>query len=331
MSRTAALVVLFWVAQQFALPQTTTPPEAASGSPASSAPAPTSPDVQSLLASPTSLSEDQIRAIIQKVADNDIENNKKLRNYTYIRREEDRRLNSKGEVQSTETRTYEVLNIYGSEVDRLIAKNDQPLSPKDKAKEEDKIQKIIDKREHETEAQRKKRLAQEEKDREEGRQWVREISDAYNFRLVGVENIAGRDNYVVDAEPRPGFQPHLKYANYLPKFRFRVWLDKADLQMVKLDAECIDNLSWGLFLARLHKGAHVLVEQTRVNDEVWLPKHEQVKADARVALLKTFRFNEDVTYRDYKKFRTDTKIVPMGEVEREQEQGAKNDELRMNQ
>jgi hypothetical protein len=40
------------------------------------------------------------------------------------------------------------------------------------------------------------------------------------------------------------------------------------MQWVKLDAECIDNLSWGLFLARLHKGAHILVEQTRVNGEV---------------------------------------------------------------
>ncbi len=328
MYRALALVVLLSIAQQFGFAQTTTP-DATKESPSASVPA--SPDVQSLLTSPATLSEEQIRAIIQKVADNDLENNKKLRNYTYIRREEDRHLNSKGEVQSTETKTYEVLNIYGSEVDRLIAKNGQPLPPKEKAKEEEKIQKIIDKREHETEAQRKKRLAQEEKDREEGRQWVREISDAFNFRMLGMETIAGREAYVVDAEPRPGFQPHLKYANYLSKFRFRAWLDKADMQMVKLDAECIENLSWGLFLARLHKGAHILVEQTRVNDEVWLPRHEAVTADARLAMLKTFHINQDVTYRDYKKFRTDTKIVPMGEVQSEQEPGAKNDELRINQ
>ena len=55
------------------------------------------------------------------------------------------------------------------------------------------------------------------------------------------------------------------------------------MQWVKLDAECIDNLSWGLFLARLHKGAHILVELTRVNGEVWLPKHEVLKVEVRVA------------------------------------------------
>jgi hypothetical protein len=35
----------------------------------------------------------------------------------------------------------------------------------------------------------------------------------------------------------------------------------------------------------------------------------------RLALLKNFNVEQDVTYRDYKKFRTDTKIVPLGEVQ----------------
>jgi hypothetical protein len=69
-----------------------------------------------------------------------------------------------------------------------------------------------------------------------------------------------------------------------------------------------------LFLARLHKGSRVLIETTRVNDEVWLPKHIDVKVDARVALLKNINLEEDLTYRDYRKFRADTKIVGVGEV-----------------
>jgi hypothetical protein len=78
--------------------------------------------------------------------------------------------------------------------------------------------------------------------------------------------------------------------------------------------KCIDTLSFGLVLARLHKGWRIVIEQTRVNYEVWLPQHVAVKVDARVALLKEFNIEHDVTYRDYKKFRADTKVVPMGEV-----------------
>src|ERR1022692_3946255 len=78
--------------------------------------------------------------------------------------------------------------------------------------------------------------------------------------------------------------------------------------------KCIDTLSFGLVLARLHKGSRIVIEQTRVNDEVWLPQRVAAKVDARVALLKEFNIEHDVTYRDYKKFRADKKVVPMGEV-----------------
>jgi hypothetical protein len=66
-------------------------------------------------------------------------------------------------------------------------------------------------------------------------------------------------------------------------------------------------------LARIHKGTHIIVEQTMVNDEVWLPKHVQLHFDARVALFKSFNEDVDQTYRDYKKFRTDTKMTVIGE------------------
>ena len=201
---------------------------------------------------------------------------------------------------------------------RLIAKNDKPLSEKDAAKEEEKAQKIIDKRKNETEDEHKKRQEKEERNREEGRQFVREIADAYNFRLVGTEQLGGRNTWVFDADPRPGYQPHHKDGKYLPKFRFRAWIDKTETQWAKLDIQCIDTVSWGLFIARIHKGSRIVIEQTRVNDEVWLPKHVALKLDARIALLKNFNVEEDVTYRDYKKFRAATKIVPLGEV-REQD------------
>ena len=260
------------------------------------------------------LSQDEMRNVLRISADNDIENDKRQRNYTYIEREEEHKLDGKGRAKSTEVRTSEILMIYGEQVERLISKNDRPLSAKDAAKEDEKIQKIIDKREHESDKERKRRIAREEKDREDGRKFVSEVADAYNFHFLGIEKLGGRDTYVIDAEPRPGFQPKMKYANILPKFRFRAWIDKQDLQWAKLDAVCIDTVSFGLVLARIHKGTRVVLEQTRINDEVWLPKQMDIKVDARVALLKNFNLDQQTTYRDYKKFRTDTKIVGVGEV-----------------
>ena len=273
---------------------------------------PAGPDLPSVRGS---LSKDQIRTLIRKVAANDIENDKKQRDYTYIERDIEKSLDGKGHTKSTETKTYEILNIYGEQVQRLIEKDDKPISPKEAAKQEEKIQKIISKRRSESDKDRQKRIEREAKDREEERQFEREIVDAYNFSLLGTEQVSGRAAWVISAEPRPGFVPHLKYANYLSKFHGQIWIDKTDLQMSKLDVEALNTVSWGLFVARFHKGSHFMIEQARINDEVWLPRQLAFKIDVRVGLLKTFNVDAKQTFRDYKKFSTDSRIVGVSETQ----------------
>lgn len=263
---------------------------------------------------PPTLSREQIQEMIRLSAEKDMENDKRQRDYTYVEREEQHKLNGKGEVSSTETHTYEVMQIYNEQVRRLTAKDDKPLSAKDAAKEEEKIQKIIDKRKNESDSQREKRLKEEEKQRQEDREFVQEIADAYDFKLAGIETLDGRETYAIVGEPRPGFEPKRKEAKVLPKFRFRVWIDRAENQWVKLDAQCIDTVSFGLFLARIHKGSRIVIDTTRVNDEVWLPRHVAVHVDVRVALLKNFNVEEDIVYKDYRKFHAASRITGMEEV-----------------
>jgi len=165
------------------------------------------------------------------------------------------------------------------------------------------------------EPDRRKRLEKEEKDREEDRKFVLEVADAFNFRLIGSEAIDGRDTWVFEGEPRPDYQPKSREAKILGKFKGRVWIDKADSQWVKLDITAIDSISVGWFLARIRKGMHIEAEQTKINDEVWLPKHVAVRVDARLALLKSYNEDVDETFRDYKKFRTESKITAVGETQ----------------
>ena len=173
------------------------------------------------------MSQEQIRDLIRLCAENDLKNDKLLRDYTYVERQVVRHVDGKGKVKSTETKTYDELEIYGEPVEKLIAKDDKPLSAKDAQKEDEKVQKLIDKRKDESDGERKKRLEKEEKDREQERQFVREVADAYNFKFIGMETLNGRDNYVIDGDPKPGYQPVHKEAKILPKVRFRVWIDRA--------------------------------------------------------------------------------------------------------
>ena len=262
------------------------------------------------------ISQAQFRELLRYAQDREVENEKRLRDYTYVEREEEHKLDGKGQVKKVESRTSEVLEVYGEQVERLIAKDDKPLSDKEAKKEEEKIQKVIDKRKDESEGDRRKRLEREEKERQEDRKFVLEIADAFNFRLVGSEVLDGRDTWAIEAEPRAGYQPKERATRLLSKFKGRVWIDKAEGQWVKLDITAIDTVSIGWFLARIHKGAHIVAEQTKINDEVWLPKHVAVQIDVRLALVKNFNEDVDETFRDYKKFRTDSKITVMGEENR---------------
>jgi hypothetical protein len=196
----------------------------------------------------------------------------------------------------------------------LIAKDDKPLSEKDADKEEEKIQKLTNQRKNESEEDRAKRRAGDEKQQEKNREFVREAADAYDFRLLGSEMLNGRDTWVIGGEPRPGFQAKSKEAQILPKYHGRLWIDKNELQLVKLDVEAIDTVSFGWILARIHKGTRLVIEQTRVNDEVWLPQNVSFRFDARIALFKSYNEEDEDTFRDYKKFRATAKIVSVGDV-----------------
>jgi hypothetical protein len=132
--------------------------------------------------------------------------------------------------------------------------------------------------------------------------------------MLPPETTDGRQLYVIQAEPKPGYQPHSKDGKYLTKFRGKIWVDQNEYQWAKLDLETIDTISFGWFVARLHKGTHFYVEQTRVNDEVWLPKLVHLNIGARIALLKDLNYDVTQTYSDYKKFGSKSKITTIGEA-----------------
>ena len=250
------------------------------------------------------------RELVRQAADTDLANDKIASSYTYVQRSETKKLDSDGKVISTESETSEVMVLYGEHVERKIAKNDQPLTDKEKQHVEEKINKFMDERKNETDEERQKRLAQRQKEEEQERSYVSEIADAYNFTLEGIEKVNGRDTYKISAEPRPGYEPKSRFARFLPKFHFQVWIDTQDRQWAKIEAEALGDVSYGLFLVRIHKDSHFSLEQTRVNDEVWLPQHVHGRIDARILLFKGLNQELDFTYRDYKKYRAEVKFGP---------------------
>lgn len=231
------------------------------------------------------------------------------RNYTFLERSETRELDADTHVKTRKIMLYDVTMLEGSPYRRLVGKDDQPLSPEDERNEQKKLADSIAQRRKETPAERARRIADWERKRRREREPLDEVPDAFDFRIAGEAQIDGRDAWIVEGTPRPGYHARSSLAKFFPKFRGRLWIDKADYQWVKTEAEATGNISWGLFIARLSKGARLNVQMTRVNDEVWLPKRIEVKASARLALVKKFNIEADTSFSNYRKFQVESRVV----------------------
>ena len=96
------------------------------------------------LALPAIVSAQDPLEIIRRATELDRRDTALARSYTFLQRQERRDLDSKGRLTKTESDTFDVTLLVGVPYRRLVARNDQPLSPKDRRKEEEKLQKSIE-------------------------------------------------------------------------------------------------------------------------------------------------------------------------------------------
>ncbi len=258
----------------------------------------------------TVLSAQDAREIIRKSVELDQSNWLQMKNYTWTATQTEKSLDSQGAVKSQKTEKWETVVLYGEPFRRKLERNGKPLTPSEQAAEQKKLDEKTAKLERETPEERARRITKDDKEREKDREFLREIPDMFDFKTDREEQVDGRSTWVISATPKPGYKPRHADAKPLLKIKGTIWIDKAALQWVRLDAETIDTISFGWVLARLSPGSTLHFEQTRVNDEVWLSKYMMIRGSARLGLVKKMSIEETLTWSNYKKFQVDSKIVP---------------------
>ncbi len=250
------------------------------------------------------------KEIVRRALDVDQNGFRRARDYTFERREELKVMGKNGSVKKHEINTYDVTILYDQPYSRRIQKNDQPLSEKDQREEQEKFDKVFAERRDESPEESARRLARHEKQREEDRAFIRDVINAYDFRIVGEEQVDGHAAWVVEATPRPDFHPTQPHADILSKMQGKIWVSKQDYGCIKLEVRTLDTISWGFFLLRIHKGTEIQIEQTRVNDEIWLPRRMSLSASARIGLFTNDDYHWEETFSGYRKFTSDSRILP---------------------
>ena len=214
--------------------------------------------------------------------------------YECTKHEIDRQLDGRNAIKKTDDDVYDVIPFgYGSSYDLHLRHNDEPLSGDETAKANGELAHLR----AETPEQKKSRYQKEVRERS----YMKEVADAFDFQIVGTENLPTGTAWVLEAAPRPGYHPRSRYAHMFPLMRGKLWIDQKDKQWVKADAVSTATVSFGFFIARLAKGSHIVIEQMKLSDGEWVPKRVQAKASARTFVVLNHNFEEDVTYTNYRR------------------------------
>jgi hypothetical protein len=249
------------------------------------------------------------REIIRHAVAADERNWKIARNYTFLQRVELRRLDTQGRLKLSEVQTYDVTLQEGTPYRQLVQRDDRPLLPIEEKKEQESLAKSIAERRQETAAERARRLSEYERRPDWQREAWHELPDAFEFRLAGEAMLDGRSIFIIEAMPRPGYQPRSYTAKLFRSIKGTFWVDQQDHQIVKVEAEVIDTIWMGLFLVRVAKGSRATLELTSVSDGVWLPDRLQVFASARLGLVKALRIEQRVRYSRYSSVPADARTT----------------------
>ena len=125
-----------------------------------------------------------------------------------------------------------------------------------------------------------------------------EMAKAFDFKRVGQQKIDGHVVYVLQATPRPGYEPESRETKLLTGMKGTLWIDKDTDQWVRVEAEAIKPVWMGWFIAKVLPGTRFSLEQVQVMNRVWLPEHFSVEVRAKILWWqKNYAHTE--TYYDY--------------------------------
>jgi hypothetical protein len=169
----------------------------------------------------------------------------------------------------------------------------------------------VEHRTHESQRERNRRIARYQKERNQNHAMLKNMVDAFDFKLAGVENVNGHDCWVLDATPRPGYQPTDRETKVLAGMKGRLWIDKNQYQWVKVEAEVIKPVSFFGVFAKVAPGTRFLLEQAPVSDTLWLPSHFNMKVNASALGFINENSTDDEKYEHYTPIGKATALSPI--------------------
>ena len=271
---------------------------------------PTSEPIQ--VAAPAATEDKPIPDIIPMMRD--VESNERKaetveKDYLYHSVVTEQKVDGHGQVKKTEVTEYDHYWVNGVPVSRMVKKDGKALSAEEIAKEDERIDKESAKaheRRDKADAQGKDTDSRGEEEITVSR--LLELGSFTNPRRV---QLSGRDTIAVDFSGDPKAKTRNRAEEVIRDMVGTAWIDEQDHVLARVEGHFVNafKVAGGL-VVNVQKGTRFTWEQTKVNDEVWLPAHIEGQGAARVLLFFNFNGSLRAVESDYRKFRTSSTILP---------------------
>jgi hypothetical protein len=235
-----------------------------------------------------------VRKLMLEVVEHQKQLEKVRENYTYRSVFTDDEIDSKGQVQKSETEEREVFFVNTHRIERTVKKNGKPFNDHDQQKEQERVNKLVEKAE--------KTAPGEPIDSQET------VSITHLLDIMEVSNprrevFRGRSTLVFDFAGRHDAKTHGLAEDASKKLAGTIWVDERDRQVAHMEARFTDNFHVaGGLLANVQKGSSFYFDQAPVNGEIWFPTGAEGRVEARVLLLKGIREHFVEKDSDYQRF-----------------------------
>jgi hypothetical protein len=205
-------------------------------------------------------------SIIQHLIDAEQANNKRAQQYTYVEETERFNFDKDGQPHKTSSATHEVIFVEGLKFNKLVARNGNPLSQKERAQVEKNM-----------------RITAEER-RKHQRSFapggvitfsglfthgsldlgsLGELLTLFDNRVASEEEIRGHESWVIESTPKAGYMPMSDHEKQVRVFRKKFWVDQADHVLVR--AVYTIAAEDGLF----GPGSSLTFENEKIDENTW--------------------------------------------------------------
>ena len=133
--------------------------------------------------------------------------------------------------------------------------------------------------------------------------------NAFLFTFVVRETRGDRLLSKYRMEPNPRFRSTNRATSIFAKVKGHIWVDDQASELARVEGEVTDDISLGLFLAKISKGSRFLQDRYEMAPGLWLPSFSQYDFDGR-KFFSSFSVHDKTFYSEYRKIGPPAEAIP---------------------